>query len=74
MKYAETLTGTSCKEDCDSEDCYECPLSEYSGGYSKEYIADLLTGWYPEEEVEKFFKSLIREKLSEKGGENGRPH
>lgn len=55
-----------CEPNCDGKNCDKCPYFDYSGGYNKAEIVALLTGWYPEDEVEKFFENLAKEKLSYK--------
>ena len=46
-------------------DCQDCSLYFFSGGYCKEEVHDILTEFYSEEEIEKFFEDLVKEKISE---------
>ena len=46
-------------------DCSNCALYNYSGGYCKEAIMDLFKEMFLEEEINDFFKKLVREKFKE---------
>lgn len=51
----------------DDEKCDQCPLCDYSGGYTKEAVIKIFKELsFSEEEINSFFQQLIAEKTKEK--------
>lgn len=51
-------------ENCNS-DCQDCSLYFFSGGYCKEEVHDILTEFYSEEEINRYFEELVKKRISE---------